>query len=172
MLGGANVVLKRWRKNAKNQQFWFDEVSKTIRNNHWKNYCLDIQGNGGSSNLRTVSGINSRWWQLFKKDGEFIVNEKGKVLDVAGGVDAENRNIIVHPRHGKVNQRWKVIYADEYPDEPKKGELNEKFGLYVERDFYVVSELSSHRYLDLINNRNMVIKTPNGRKTQVWYFHQ
>jgi hypothetical protein len=21
-------------------------------------------------------------------------------------------------------------------------------------------------------NRNMVIKTPNGRKTQVWYFHQ
>jgi hypothetical protein len=50
--------------------------------------------------------------------------------------------------------------------------LNEKFGIYVERDFYVVSELSSHRYLDLINNRNMVIKTPNGRKTQIWYFHQ
>jgi hypothetical protein len=109
---------------------------------------------------------------MFRKDGEFIVNEKGKVLDVAGGVDAENRNIIVHPRHGKVNQRWKVIYVDEYPGEPKKGELNEKFGLYVERDFYVVSELSSHRYLDLINNRNMVIKTPNGRRTQVWYFHQ
>jgi hypothetical protein len=49
MLGGTNVVLKRWRNNAKNQQFWFDEVSKTIRNNHWKNYCLDIAGNGGSS---------------------------------------------------------------------------------------------------------------------------
>jgi hypothetical protein len=44
--------------------------------------------------------------------------------------------------------------------------------MYVERDFYVVSELNSHRYLDLINNRNMVIKTPNGRKTQIWYFHQ
>jgi hypothetical protein len=28
------------------------------------------------------------------------------------------------------------------------------------------------RYLDLINNRNMVIKTPNGRKTQIWYFDQ
>jgi hypothetical protein len=50
--------------------------------------------------------------------------------------------------------------------------LNKKFGLYVERDFYVVTELSSHRYLDLINNRNMVIKTPNGRKSQIWYFHQ
>jgi len=103
---------------------------------------------------------------LFKKDGEFIYNEKNKkVLDVQGGIDAENRNIIVHPRQGKANQRWKVIYADEYPGEPKKGELNEKFGLYVERDFYLVSELASNRYLDLINNRNMVIKTPNGRKT-------
>jgi len=109
---------------------------------------------------------------MFRKEGDFIVNEKGKVLDVSGGVDAENRNVIVHNKHGKVNQRWKVIYADEYPDEPKKGELNEKFGIYVERDFYVVSELSSHRYLDLINNRNMVIKTRNGRKTQIWYFHQ
>jgi hypothetical protein len=79
---------------------------------------------------------------MFKKDGEFIVNEKGKVMDVDGGLDNENRNIIVHARHGKVNQRWKVIYADEYPGEPKKGELNEKFGLYVERDFYVVSELA------------------------------
>jgi hypothetical protein len=35
-----------------------------------------------------------------------------------------------------------------------------------------VSALPSGRYLDLINNRNMVIKTANGRKTQVWYFHQ
>jgi hypothetical protein len=65
-----------------------------------------------------------------------------------------------------------VIYADEYPEEPTKGELNEKFGLYVERPFYIISEMSSHRYLDLINNRNMVIKTRNGRNTQVWYFHQ
>jgi hypothetical protein len=102
---------------------------------------------------------------LFKKDGEFIVNEKGKVLDVDGGIDAENRNIIVHQRHGQVNQKWQIIYADEYPDEPTKGQLNKQFGLYVERDFYIVSELSAHRYLDLISNRNMVIKTPNGRKT-------
>jgi len=62
MLGGTNMVLKRWRNNTRQQQFWFDEVSKTIRNNYWKNYCLDIQGNGSSKNLRTVSGINSRWW--------------------------------------------------------------------------------------------------------------
>jgi hypothetical protein len=102
---------------------------------------------------------------MFRLQGEFIVNERGKVFDVSGGVDAENRNIIVHNKHGKVNQRFKVIYVDEYPREPVKGELNEKFGLYVERDFHVVSQLPNNRYLDLINNRNMVIKTPNGRNT-------
>jgi hypothetical protein len=75
-------------------------------------------------------------------------------------------------KNGQVHQRWRVIYVDEYPGEPTKGQLNKKFGLYVERDFYVVSALQSHRYLDLINNRNMVIKTRNGRRTQVWYFDQ
>jgi hypothetical protein len=62
MLGGTNMVLKRWRKNQRQQQFFFDEKSKTVRNNYWKNYCLDIQNNGNSNNLRTTSGINSRWW--------------------------------------------------------------------------------------------------------------
>jgi membrane carboxypeptidase/penicillin-binding protein PbpC len=58
------------------------------------------------------------------------------------------------------------------PEEPKKGELNTRFGLYVERPFYIVSALPDGRYLDLINNRNMVIKTRNGRSTQTWYFDQ
>jgi hypothetical protein len=66
---------------------------------------------------------------------------------------------------------WDVVYVDEWKGEPGKGELNEDFGLYVERDFYVVSALESGRYLDLINNRNMVIKTSNGRSSQKWYFH-
>jgi hypothetical protein len=50
------------------------------------------------------------------------------------------------------------MYVDEWKGEPQKGQLNERFGLYVERDFYVETELPSGRYLDLINNRNMVIK--------------
>lgn len=93
-------------------------------------------------------------------------------MDVAGGLDNENQNIQVYNKHGRINQQWELIYADEYPAEPKKGEINSDFGLYVERDFYVVSELSSNRYLDIINGRNMVIKTRNGRNTQLWYFHQ
>jgi len=170
--GANNVWIRRWRKNTLAQQWYFDEVSKTIKNNQWKSHSLDIQGNGGSANVRCTT-TNSRWWQLFKKEGTFVRNIKNaKVLDVAGGVDGEQKNVIVHQAHGKVNQQWDIVYVDEWKGEPTKGELNEKFGLYVERDFHIVSQLPSNRYLDLINNRNMVIKTPNGRNTQVWYFHQ
>jgi hypothetical protein len=40
---------------------------------------------------------------MFRYQDGFLVNERGKVFDVQGGVDAENRNIIVHNKHGKVN---------------------------------------------------------------------
>jgi hypothetical protein len=63
MHGNTNVWLKRWRNNEKKQQWWFDEVSKTIRNWYpgWKGYALEIQNNGRSNNLR-AAGVNSRWW--------------------------------------------------------------------------------------------------------------
>ena len=54
----------------------------------------------------------------------------------------------------------------------EKGEYHPGYGLFVQRPFYILTEMSSHRYLDLINNRNMVIKTSNGRKTQEWWFDQ
>jgi hypothetical protein len=101
--GANNVWLKRWRKNVKAQQWYFDEVSKTIKNNYWKSHSLDIQSNGNSSNVRCTT-TNSRWWQLWRLDGTFIRNIKNsKVLDVQGGVDAENRNIMVYQAHGKIN---------------------------------------------------------------------
>jgi hypothetical protein len=101
-----------------------------------------------------------------------VVNERGKVIAVTGGVDNENTNMVMEKNNGKEHQRFRIVYCDEYKVEATKGQLNKRFGLYVERDFYVVSSLPDNRYLDLINNKNMVIKTPNGRKTQVWYFHQ
>jgi len=158
--------LKRWRNNARAQQWYFDGVSKTIKNNNWKSHSLDIQSNGGSTNVRCTT-TNSRWWQMWRAQGGFIVNEKGKVLEAQNqnlNTDAENRNIMVGNRGNDLRQQWEIIYVDEY-SEPKKGELNEQFGLYVERDFYIVSALGSGRYLDLVYNRNMVIKTQNGRNT-------
>ena len=110
---------------------------------------------------------------MFKYESPYMINwQNAKVMDVSGGKDNENANIIMYKKHGGLNQQWDVIYADEYPDEPKKGELNKKFGLYVERPFYIVSELGANRYLDLINNKDFVIKTRNGRNTQEWFFDQ
>jgi hypothetical protein len=93
-------------------------------------------------------------------------------MDVSGARDVENQNIHMWAKHGGINQQWDIVYADDYPEDPKKGELNTDFGLYVERPFYIVSDMKSHRYLDIINNRNLVIKTRNSRNTQTWWFDQ
>jgi hypothetical protein len=100
------------------------------------------------------------------------VNEKGKVLDVAGHRDKQHNNIGAYRLHNGLNQQFDLIYADEMPDPPRRGELNTDFNLFVERPFYVKSGLPRGRYLDIIG-RNMVIKTPaETRKTQLWYFDQ
>jgi len=74
-------------------------------------------------------------------------------------------------KHNGINQQWDIVYADKWVQPPKKGELNKDFGFYVERPFYIVSELPKHRYIDVING-NTVIKTPNGFDTQKWWFDQ
>jgi len=45
-------------------------------------------------------------------------------MDVSGGYDRENRNIIMYRKHNGINQQWDIIYVDEMPAEPKKGEMN------------------------------------------------
>lgn len=44
-----------------------------------------------------------------------------------------------YKRDGKISQKWDIVYVDEWKGDPKKGELNKNFGLYVERDFHIVS---------------------------------
>jgi hypothetical protein len=108
---------------------------------------------------------------MFRYKNSNVVNEKGKVMDVSGGRDAENQNIIVWKRHNGLNQQWDIIYKDEWKGEPTKGQLNKEYGLYVQRPFYIQTQMGSKRYLDLVG-RDFVIKTSNGRTTQQWYFHQ
>jgi membrane carboxypeptidase/penicillin-binding protein PbpC len=92
-------------------------------------------------------------------------------MDVSRNRDAENQNIHMWNKHGRLNQQWDLIYADQWKRDPIKGELNEDFGIYVERTFFIISQMKSKRYLDLVG-RDFVIKTRNGRNTQQWYFHQ
>jgi hypothetical protein len=60
--GASNVFLKRYRANQAVQQWYFDCKTKTIRSNYWKNYAMQIPGNGGQNELRMISSITSRWW--------------------------------------------------------------------------------------------------------------
>jgi hypothetical protein len=76
----------------------------------------------------------------------------------------------VQNRQNKVSQQWDIIYAEHWKRDPKKGELNKRFGLYVERPFHIISRLGKHRYLTALN-RNFVIKTRNGRPDQTWIFY-
>jgi hypothetical protein len=106
------------------------------------------------------------------KDG-LIINEKGKVLEVHGGHDLENRGVIVWNKHNGISQQWDILYVDEQKPEPKKGEMSPKWGFIVERPFYIVSELKSNRHLtQLASNRFSIIKTPNGNNSQKFYFDQ
>jgi hypothetical protein len=132
----------------------------------WKDRSFSISGN----NLLTQR-TNARWFQLFRYQDAHIINERGKAVDVSGGLDDENRNIIMWNKHNGLNQQWDIWYVDEMPPEPKKGELNERFNLYVERPFHIVTQMKSGRYLDVVGS-DIVIKTPNGFKTQVWWFDQ
>jgi hypothetical protein len=74
-----------------------------------------------------------------------------------------------------MNQLWDIVYVDEMKGAPKKGELNEDFGFYVERPFHIVSMLPRRRYLyrvDPSSSQEIVIKQPNSYKSQVWWFDQ
>lgn len=56
-VGANNVVLKKYAKGRKAQQWRFDPVSKTIRSMYWTSYAFSLEG----SNLRCRSH-NSRWF--------------------------------------------------------------------------------------------------------------
>lgn len=167
--GSGNVVISSYG-GRDTQQFIFDGTTKTIISQKYKNKSVDISNSGKSNNL-SMANTNARWFQMFRYVNGNIVNEKGKVFDVHSARDDENRQVIAWGKHNGLNQQWDIVYVDEWKPWPKKGELNEFFGFYVQRPFYIVSELPKHRYLDEING-NLVIKTPNGFDSQKWFFDQ
>lgn len=101
------------------------------------------------------------------------MNYRGGVMEVQSNKDAENVNIGIGKRRNTLNQRWEITYANKLVIDItyKKGELNKQFGLYVERQFSVVSRMSSRRYLDIVGNK-IVIKRRNGFNSQKWFFDQ
>jgi len=66
-----------------------------------------------------------------------------------------------------IYQLWDIIYQDEAQDLTKG--YAEEWGLHINREFLIQSEFESGRFIDLVSNRG-VIKTRNGRDSQVWRF--
>jgi hypothetical protein len=97
--------------------------------------------------------------------------ESNKAMEISGGVDAENRDILMSNFHGRIEQQWDLIYAKDWQGEPTKGQWNRDWGFKVDIDFHIVSHLGSGKYIDYLG-RNLVLKTQNGRSSQKWYFHQ
>jgi membrane carboxypeptidase/penicillin-binding protein PbpC len=109
---------------------------------------------------------------MFKMKGAYLTCERnGKVMHVQGDLDTESRYIYSGKKKNHPSQQWTIVYADQWKRDPKKGELNKRFGFYVDRTFHVVSRMTGGKYLDIISNK-FVIKTRNGRKTQNWWFDQ
>ena len=167
--GGRNVVLQSRTEGKQTQQFIFDEKTKTIQSIAFKNKALEIQDEGRNGNIQ-IQAVTSRWFQLFRLKGEFIINEKGKVIDVSGGIDKENSNVQVWVLNKTPAQQWDIIYLDEFKADPKKGEMAIDFGFFVGRPFHIISELPSRRYLDIVNKKP-TIKIDNGRDSQKWMFN-
>jgi hypothetical protein len=109
----------------------------TIRTKY-NNQSFDIKSAGKTNNMQIWS-TNSGWFQIFKyEDGQFINWTNNKVLDVTGSKDEEGQAVGVAGNTGKANQKWTVLYVDKAAKTETKG-LNEEFGFYINRPFYLVS---------------------------------
>jgi hypothetical protein len=106
---------------------------------------------------------NARWFQLFRLSGDKFYNERGQIL-----ASQNKDNIIVRGDGNGECTRWDIKWVDQML-KYQKGEFHPEYGMYCQRDFYIQSW--GNKYIDVLNNRNMVVKTPNGRNTQVWQFN-
>jgi hypothetical protein len=106
-----------------------------IHSNTWKNRMITIQSAGRSANVRLEGNHGSRWFQMWKWDNGYLVNDRGKVLAILNKQDSNGSNMGVQNKNGEEHQQWELIYADELPAEPKKGEMNKDFGFRVDIPF-------------------------------------
>lgn len=60
--GGYIRTMRFVNPPIKTQQFYFDEVTKTIRTKAITNYALEIQSNGAGRWATYSATIKSRWW--------------------------------------------------------------------------------------------------------------
>jgi len=108
---GDNVVIRDVSNgSAKDQIFVFDSETGTIQPQRDTNVALDMghEGRGRYSHFVKEKDV---WHQHFQLNGEYLINERGLVLDVAGGKDRNNQDVLVWKKHKGLNQKWKIDYV-------------------------------------------------------------
>ena len=144
--------------------FYFDMKTKMIISKY-RNYKMQLYT--ANSQGRLVSAAQSRWYELFKFDGQYLTNEQGLTLDAE--VDSNNRQCYFRAKDAKkISQKWNLIYKDEYKP-IKKGDFVSEYGLFHERPFYIQSALPTGRYLENVAGF-AIIKTFNNQKGLQWKF--
>jgi outer membrane receptor for Fe3+-dicitrate len=90
----------------------------------------------------------------FRYEKGYIINVKtNKVFDVSGGKDAEAQKVIMYNKHNGANQRWRIVYVDQFKEQTKG--LIEEFGLYANRPFYIRSQLPNKRMAECQGNHDV-----------------
>jgi hypothetical protein len=74
------------KKGEPRQQWVFDMNTKTVRTyfSSWKNYSWEMNSNGNNHHMVIKNNSKSRWWALFKYQGNYVINERGCVFSVNG----------------------------------------------------------------------------------------
>jgi hypothetical protein len=88
------------------------------------------------------------------------VNERGQVLDVSGGADRENQNLIVWSRHNGKNQQWDIVYADQ--PEPK-------ISFQPNKPFVIINQMAGKRLLTL-QGKNFIVQQRNNSPEQLFKY--
>ena len=90
-------------------------------------------------------------------------------MGVQSRLDHQNRQVVREARQDKwISQQWDILYVDASKAVPTSG-YSKVWGMYINRPFHIQTSLSSGRFMDYVSNR-VVIKTPNKRPTQEFYF--
>lgn len=108
---GDKLVI-RDRNNGDSNQIWLlDRNTKTIEPKAERSVAIDIGQRGHNRNLEIDPSQAKLWSQQFRVQGDYLVNERGLVFDIAGGRDRNNQNVLVWKKHRGMNQKWEIEYV-------------------------------------------------------------
>lgn len=155
------------REGAPNvhETFYFDLKTKMVKS-RYGNWSITFNWNSNKL-ARCMPNMKSRWYDMQAFDGNYIVNERGLVLDAV--VDRAMNHAYFKPRNTKLSsQRWNLVYRDEWKP-VKTGTFVAEYGLHHNRKFVIQSQLPTRRLLSYISGK-AVIKTDVSQKYQQFFF--